>query len=73
MSRSANTYHRTLANAYSAGEFSKAVKLMSAFADGEDVWPVDALFTYAVVYAGGEVHDGSLSVQGKTCGQVTSR
>jgi hypothetical protein len=72
MSRSANTYYRTLANAYSVGEFSKAAKLMSSFTDGVDVWPGVALFTNAVVYAGGEVHDASLSVQGKACGQFSS-
>ncbi len=72
MRRSVNTYYRTLANAYSGGEFSRAAKLMSPFPDGVDVWPGVALFTDAVVYAGGEVHDGSLSVQGKACGQFTS-
>jgi hypothetical protein len=72
MRGSRNTYYGTLAKAYTGGEFLRAAKLMSPFPDGVDVWPGVAVFTDAVVYAGGEVHDGSLSVQGKACGQFTS-
>jgi hypothetical protein len=71
MSQSPNTYYRTLAKAYSGGEFSKAAKLMSPFPDGVDSWPGVAVFTNAVVYAGGEVHNGSFSVQGKACGEFS--
>jgi hypothetical protein len=40
---------------------------MSPFPDGVDSWPGVAVFTNAVVYSGGDVHNGSFSVQKQAC------